>query len=557
MTRGEMTRGTAAGLVGLARVMLAAVAAVVALGVAFGLLGALPTEAQAQPVADRITQVTEEEQAELLARATIGSNTGGLPAMYAKDDYPEATVLEYPDIPDAVTALDAGRLEYAVVPEPMALLYMRKHSQYTYLSAGMYQVTCCYSLAKGNEALCEELSAAIRKLTDDGTIASIMKKWTVEGNYTMEGVPVREDGETLVVACSASDEPLAFIQNGELVGADIEIMMRVAYELGYRVEFREMTFTAELSSVVTGRVDVGLACAPTEERKQTLCFTEPVYHVRWVAMTTTSNPSIQPYLTSADDESEGEGGLLDGIVATYEDLRGRFIVTFVDENRWQLVLKGVGVTMAISAGGFALGTLGGALLCRMARSRSRAAQVFSAAYVRIVTGIPVLVWLMLLYYVVFVGDTVPSTVVAVLCFGLQFAAPLCGVFRTGLGSVDKGQVEACLALGFSRFEAFRRVALPQAANAAIGLYSGQLTALIKGTAVVGYVAITDLTKVSDIIRARTFDAFFPLVSTALVYFAVILICGWVFGRIARRIDPKRRDKSQVLRGVKERVEDEG
>ncbi len=138
---------------------------------------------------------------------------------------------------------------------------------------------------------------------------------------------------------------------------------------------------------------------------------------------------------------------------------------------------------------------------------------------------------------------------AVICFGLEAAAPLSKVFTAGLDSVDQGQTEAALAMGFSRGETFRRVVLPQAARSVWGLYSGQLTALIKGTSVVGYVAIADLTKVSDIIRSRTFQAFFPLVSTAIVYFAVIALSSWLLARAGKRLDPKRRGAERILAGI--------
>ncbi len=256
-------------------------------------------------------------------------------------------------------------------------------------------------------------------------------------------------------------------------------------------------------------------------------FTESFYDEPWVAMT-------------IDKDAEPEGFLT--------TLSTNFTSTFLAESRWQMILGGLGVTVAIALGSFALATVFGAVLCWL-EARGGAAAAFSRAYCRLVTGIPVLVWLMLLYYVIFAGVDISAVVVAILCFGLEAAAPLSGVFSTGLASVDKGQVEAALALGFSRGETFRRVVLPQAARSVWGLYAGQLTSLIKGTSVVGYVAITDLTKVSDIIRSRTFQAFFPLVSTALIYFAVIALFGWALGLVAKGLDPKRRSSKAILKGI--------
>lgn len=507
----------------------------VACVVAFCLLLLASSFAYADSLTDRVTQVTKDEQTELVSHARMGGNTGGLCVIYAARDYPEATVLEYPGIADAVVALDAGKLDYAIVPEFTALLYMRQNSSYTYLSAGLYEFDNCFSFVKGNEELCEQFTSAIEKLKADGTIEAVERKWAIEGDYSMGDVPVREDGKVITVGCSATDEPLIFMQDGQLAGADVEIAMRVAYELGYRLEFHEMTFAAMLSSVTSGKVDMGLHSAPTDERKKTMCFTEPIYQLRWVAMTTTD--------VGAAVQAVGDGG---GFI---EGLRDSLTSTFITENRWQLVLQGLGVTVGISVGAFVLGTLGGALLCHMSRSKRRAASAFAAGYIKVATGIPALVWLMILYYVVFAGVDVPGIVVAVVCFGLVTAAPMCGIFKTALDSVDKGYVEASLALGFSRFQTFRNVVFPQAALAVSGLYAGQFTALVKGTSVVGYVAISDLTKVSDIIRARTFEAFFPLLATAVIYFVVIALAAWLFGRLARRIDPKRRSAQVILKGI--------
>ncbi len=120
---------------------------------------------------------------------------------------------------------------------------------------------------------------------------------------------------------------------------------------------------------------------------------------------------------------------------------------------------------------------------------------------------------------------------------------------TGIDAVSRGEIEAAESMGFSLPQIYRQVVLPQAFQRIGKLYAGQLTALIKATSVVGYVAITDLTKVSDIIRSRTFDAFFPLISVAIVYFVVILVFSTVLTRLIRRADPRRRRPGRVLRGI--------
>ena len=121
------------------------------------------------------------------------------------------------------------------------------------------------------------------------------------------------------------------------------------------------------------------------------------------------------------------------------------------------------------------------------------------------------------------------------------------VFRTGIDSVPKGEREAAAALGFRPFAIFRKIVLPQAVSRVFGLYKGQFVALVKATSIVGYIAIQDLTKAGDIIRSRTYDAFFPLIATAVIYFALTWLLVTLLGLIEVRLDPKKRERK--LKGV--------
>ena len=106
-----------------------------------------------------------------------------------------------------------------------------------------------------------------------------------------------------------------------------------------------------------------------------------------------------------------------------------------------------------------------------------------------------------------------------------------------------------MALGFSEHQAIRHIVIPQAISSVWKFYSAQLTGLVKTTSIVGYIAVADLTKVSDIIRSRTLESLFPLVSTALVYFAIIALLSWLLSRVAKRFDPRRRSAARILKGI--------
>ena len=156
-------------------------------------------------------------------------------------------------------------------------------------------------------------------------------------------------------------------------------------------------------------------------------------------------------------------------------------------------------------------------------------------------GIPLLVLLMLMFYVIFASSRITGTWVTVMSFGLYYGAYFSEVFRTGMESVDRGQWEAGFALGLGKFQTFSKVVLPQAMNRIIPVLKGEVIALIKMTSVVGYVAVVDLTKASDIIRARTLDAFFPLILVSVVYIVLSWLTGSGLKALERQLTPKNRD----------------
>ena len=496
-------------------------------------LAAMPASASAATgsISDRVIAMSQEDFDEEMSGASIGVQVGGNVDTYVESHYPNANIQQFQSIADTVAALEAGKVDYACAPEPVAQLHMRQGADITYLTPELYTCEDRIALAKGNDELRDKIDEVLVSMADSGQLDAIRKKWCEDGDYDLSDMPVREDGEVLRVAFTSTNEPCTFILDGKPAGCDVEILERVAYELGMRVEFFDMTFSAKLAAITADKVDVGLYVVKTDERAEVMDFSEPLYDLRWVVMT-------------VDDTVETPG--------FFEGLRTRFEATFLTESRWTSVLTGLDITAGISLGSFALATAGGAGLCAMRCSRRRWLRRLAAGYCRVATGIPVLVWLMILYYIAFRGVSVPAELVAIICFGLVTSAPLSGVFKAGLDAVDAGQLEAALAMGFSQREAMHRVVLPQALQSVWDLYAGQLTALIKGTSVVGYVAITDLTKVSDIIRSRTFDAFFPLVSVALVYFVIIALAAWALKRVARRMDPKSRRPEAILKGIKAR-----
>ena len=222
-------------------------------------------------------------------------------------------------------------------------------------------------------------------------------------------------------------------------------------------------------------------------------------------------------------------------------IRESIVSNLLAEDRWKMMLQGLDITLQISLQALLLATLFGALICALRMSRNRLVSGTARFYIELMRSLPLLLLLLVMFYLVFASSGLGKIQVAIVCFSLYFGAYFSEIFRSGIEGVEKGQWEAGAALGMGKGLVLRKVILPQALYRVLPMYKNQMTALIKATSIVGYVAIMDITKTSDIIRSRTFDAFFPLLLTALVY----LLLSWLFGLAAdalqKRLTPKPRE----------------
>ena len=216
-----------------------------------------------------------------------------------------------------------------------------------------------------------------------------------------------------------------------------------------------------------------------------------------------------------------------------------FYNNLIAEGRYRMILDGLQVTLLITVCAAVLGTLLGGLVCWMRMSRRPWLQKVAQVYIDIMRGTPVLVVLMLMYYVIMAPMEATGITVAIVTFAMNAAAYIGEMLRTGIEGIDKGQTEAGLALGYTPRQTFIKIVLPQVVKAVMPVYQGEIISLLKGTSIVGYIAVADMTRASDLIRSRTFDAFFPLILTAIIYFFM----AWLIGRLLSSLVKKERMKA--------------
>ena len=235
--------------------------------------------------------------------------------------------------------------------------------------------------------------------------------------------------------------------------------------------------------------------------------------------------------------------------AWFEKLKADFILNFVQGNRWRYLLNGLGTTLLITLLACLLGIAIGVVIAMVRSTYDKTAEgarktlgrrLFGVAngfcrlYLTVLRGTPVVVQLMIIYFVIFASSD-NGTLVAALAFGLNSGAYVAEIVRGGIMSIDNGQFEAGRSLGFNYVQTMRFIVIPQVIKNVLPSLANEFIALLKETSVAGYVAVADLTKGADIIRSRTYSPFMPLIAIALIYLALVMFFTKLVGILERRL----------------------
>ena len=223
-----------------------------------------------------------------------------------------------------------------------------------------------------------------------------------------------------------------------------------------------------------------------------------------------------------------------------QDLQSKFINNFIAEDRWKYLTDGLAVTLQITLCAVILGIVLGFLVAivRSTHDRTGKLKILNALcnlYLTVIRGTPVVVQLLIIYFVIFGSTTISKVVVAVLAFGINSGAYVAEIFRSGIMSIDNGQFEAGRSLGFNYRQTMIYIIMPQAVKNVLPALGNEFISLLKETSVSGYIALQDLTKGGDIIRSRTYDAFMPLIAVALIYLVMVLIFSKLVSLLERRL----------------------
>ena len=240
----------------------------------------------------------------------------------------------------------------------------------------------------------------------------------------------------------------------------------------------------------------------------------------------------------------------------FNGIKADFINNFVADNRWRYIAIGLKNTIVITIFAAILGILLGLVIAAIRttydknkENMERSGKIGYAimtflngvckVYLSIFRGTPIVVQLMIMYYIIFASST-HSLMVAIIAFGLNSGAYVAEIFRGGIMSIDNGQFEAGRSLGFNYVQTMFFIVLPQVFKNILPTLLNEFIALLKETSVAGYVGITDLTRGGYIIRGITFSAFMPLMGVALIYYIIVMLLTYMVGRVERRLRKSER-----------------
>lgn len=505
---------------------------------------------------------------EELAGKNIGAQTGTPNGDFALKAIPTANIQYFDDFADIVTALKMRKIDAAALALNAARFMLIYNENLTAMGKPLAELDAAPIFAKTDKGkkLCEQFNTFIKAQWDNGTLQELDSIWfgRDESKRTAKDyASLPAPNGVLKMGVDTSLAPFAYVKDNQIVGYEIDCAVKFCQEYGYGLEVVPMNFGALIAAVQSGKCDfASCTIAITSERAEQVLFAAPNAKTGSILVVRKAQPktqALQPKAGTPSSPSQASPQIQPSPAQTsqfmedarvfLEELKASFNRTFIREERWRLFIEGIINTMIITVLSIIFGTILGFVVYLFCRGGNVVANLITRFFIWLIEGTPMVVLLMILYYIIFGKVDISGIWVAVIAFTMTFGAGFYGMLKSGTGALDRGQTEAAYALGFSDTQTFFTVILPQAALHFMPAYKSSVVALIKATAIVGYIAVQDLTKMGDIVRSRTYEAFFPLIAVAAIYFVLAGLLNIIVGIIHNRIRPEKRTKADILKGV--------
>lgn len=457
-----------------------------------------------------------------LAGSIISCGQGSSYQRFFSEHYPDYTTVDFANA-DMLVAVQSGKADFGFVDslELLALNLDRYGLEEKFTSFQRHEYPMLFS--RKTPEYCDMFNRFLHEFKADGSMDRLLGRWMGpdDAQRYLDTLELPAEGKSMVVALSVSRYPYTYFTENGPSGFQIDLMHHFSAWSGIPVEFKVMDTGAIPPALMAGTVQCTMIpFENTEERARFVMFSEPYISDCGTCIGRKSGHfEKEPFISR---------------------LKQSVRMNLIEENRWKMVLDGLFVTIEISLYSIIASILAGAGICAMRMSRRKWLQTTAKVTINIIRRIPLLILLMILLYVVFASFHPEPMLVATIGFAIYFGVYFSESFRTGIESIQHGQWEAGYALGFSSLATFCKIILPQALLRIIPVFKGLMITLIKSTSIVGYIAIFDMTKASDMIRSRTFDAFFPLLTVAALYLILSWLFGFILDSVHKSLTPKHR-----------------
>lgn len=226
------------------------------------------------------------------------------------------------------------------------------------------------------------------------------------------------------------------------------------------------------------------------------------------------------------------------VMLNYDYLKNAFISTLIIEDRYKLILNGLKETLIISIISILIGALLGIIICYFRMHSNYLIKNIGKFIISLLHGIPITMILLIFNYVIFWNININAVIVSILSFAIYFSAYVAEIYRGALETINKNQIDSAYALGFNKSQTIRYIVLPQMLTYVIPTFKNECVSIIKLTSVVGFISVMDLTRASEIIRNRTYKAFFPLILIAIIYYLICFVFCKMLDLLYKKICPR-------------------
>ncbi len=473
-----------------------------------------------------------------------GRNIGILQGTMFEDiaytEFPTSNVTILNSYAELLSALEAGKIDVFFADDPTAKVLCEENDNIAILDGFLDKESYgpIFSKTEKGYNLSCKFNVFISEISSNGKLETLQRKWIKSGAEARtfdSDLLDNLDDHNGVIKVSANEDsvPFIYIKNNKVTGFEIELIYNFCRKNGYGLDIEYVSADAMISNVENKKSDMAIGfISYTEEREEKFYFASPEYVGGAVALIKSG-------------EAEKTGGALEQLMLSFEK-------TFIRESRWKMFLEGIGITILISVASCVIGTALGIIFFTLSyhiNKRKTYEAKLAVSLVTLVKRIPIVILLMILYYVVFGSIDVSGIMVAIIAFTIEFAISQGTVLSDALEAMGEGQADAAVSLGYTEMQAFFRYVLPQAHRRATNTYREEFINLVQSTSVVGYIAVADLTRVSDLIRTRSYEALFPLAATAIIYLILIWVLISIVKLVGKFFAVRRRTPEIILKGV--------